>query len=331
MKNKFILVCIIFTLAVNSVFAISHDADRNIFESAIEDINLVHRAQLKIIPIYYGNVHDIYKFLTNKTHSVVSNIGTLTLNTRLRQIWIKDDVEHIAQVEKLIKKLDVPTKQVLIKARIVNIETHSLRELGISFESHILNKTKEGLLVDLPKTATNQFMFPFIKLKANTFIDLKLNALEQTGHAQILAKPELTTLNHETAFIQSGEEVPYAEKTQTGGTSITFKKAALQLKVTPEILPNDKILLKLSVNQDKISTINVAGTPSIHTQKIQTKVLVDNQQTIALGGIFEEMDDKSQRSIPFLSKIPILGFLFKHHTRGFSHKELIIFVTPSIL
>lgn len=317
-----------FLFVTNDAFS---NSERNIFEAINNDRHHEHAMQLKVVPIYYADVEEIYKFLINKKYSFLSNLGVLNVNKRLRQLWVKDDAEHIEKITAIVKKLDLPAKQVLIKARIVNIDTHSLRELGVSFSTHTIDKTRDGFIMDLPHATSNEIMMPLVKLKANALIDLKLSALEQTGHAQILAKPELTTINRKTAFIQSGEEVPYEEKTQSGGTSITFKKAALQLQVTPEILPNNKILLKLSVNQDKISTINVAGAPAIHTQKIKTQVLVNNQQTIALGGIFEEMRDRNQKRTPILSKIPILGFLFRHRFHAFEHKELIIFVTPSIL
>lgn len=332
-KSKIILI-IVFAMLVFPIFSLNLHAkptiNRNIFDSAIHN-KQSHLAQIKIIPIYYANIDEIYKFLMNKKYQFLSEFGVLNTDKRLRQLWVKDDQEHIQIIENVIKQLDLPNKQVLIKARIVNIDTHSLQSLGLDFSTHMSNKTSEGFMVDLPKTAGKQMIFPIAKLKMGAIIDLQLSALEQTGHAQILAKPELTTLNNEVAFIQSGEEVPYEEKTQSGSTSITFKRAALRLSVTPEVLPNNKILLKLSVAQDKISTINVAGKPAIHTQKIKTQVLVANEQTIVLGGIFEEMNDQSHNNIPFLSKIPLVGLLFRHQFRAFEHKELIIFVTPCIL
>ena len=303
--------------------------NRNVFDPIPHNQRAL--TQIKIIPIYYANIDSVYKFLMNKKYQFLSEFGVLNIDKRLRQLWIKDDQEHIKTITNVIKQLDLPNKQVLIKARIVNIDTHSLQSLGFNFSNHISTQTPEGFMVDLPKTKERKMSFPIATLKAGVIIDLQLNALEQAGHAQILAKPELTTLNHEVAFIQSGEEVPYEEKTQSGSTSIAFKRAALRLSVTPEVLPNNRILLKLSVSQDKISTINIAGKPAIHTQKIKTQVLVDNQQTIVLGGIFEEMNDQSHQKTPFFSKIPLLGLLFRQHFHAFEHKELIIFVTPCIL
>jgi type IV pilus assembly protein PilQ len=312
------------------VFASAPDMKRNIFEQVVQNHG-VQLLQFKVIPIYYADTNEIYKFLVNKKYKFLSENGVVSANQNFKKLFIKDDEKHIKNITDIIKRLDVPKRQILIKARIVNIETRSLKELGLSFSSHTVNKTKDGFVIDLPKIAAGEVSLPLIKLKTNALIDLKLNALEQTGHARILAKPELTMLDHVTAFIQSGEEVPYEEKTQSGGTSVIFKKAALQLKVTPEILPNNKILLKLNVTQDKVSTLNITRQPLIHTQKIETQVLVDNQQTIALGGIFEEMTDKNQKNTPILSHMPIIGLLFKHRFHTMEHKELIIFVTPSIL
>ena len=330
-KFKMTLIYALITIiipAFNDIYALSK-TNRNIFDPMVDQKkNLM---KIKIIPIYYANVNDVYQFLRNKKYEFLSKFGVINIDKRLRQLWIKDDEQHIKSIIDTIKKIDIPDKQVLIKARIVNIDTNSLQSLGLNFLTQQSNQTSKGFMVDLPKTLERQMIFPIVKLKTGTIIDLQLNALEQTGHAQILAKPELTTLNHQVAFIQSGEEVPYEEKTQSGSTSITFKRAALRLSVTPEILPNNKILLKLSVEQDKISAINIAGKPAIHTQKIKTQVLVNNQQTIVLGGIFEEITNKNHYRIPFLFKIPLLGFLFRHRSHSFEHKELIIFVTPHIL
>ena len=280
--------------------------------------------------IYYADLDDIYKLLSDRRYQFLSKIGTVSIHKQLRQIWLKDDIQHLTAVEKVIQRLDVPYKQVLIKARIVNIDTQSLDALGFYFSTFAHTKNNSVRVNSTDEDALGA-AFPLVKLKVNNVIDFQLSALEKIGQAQILARPELTTLDRQTAIIQSGEEVPYVDETRHGGQKITFKKAALQLEVTPKVLPHNKILLKLKVNQDKISPVNVAGTPAIHTQTIQTQVLVSNRQTIALGGIFEQTSDQVNRRVPFIAKLPLIGLLFRHHLEKRERKELMVFVTPSLL
>jgi type IV pilus assembly protein PilQ len=304
---------------------------RNVFEPALTaPAKQPSLLKTKIITVYYANLEDVYHFLSNKQYKLLSSTGSLNINKPLKQIWIKDDEQHVKEIVNIIHQIDVPHKQVLIKARIVNVDMHSLDVLGVSFMEKSL-KAVQGDGDFSASIRSESVTFPIVTLKQDSLLDMQLSALEKKGHAQILAKPELTTLDHQTAIIQSGEEVPYEEKTPNGGTSVVFKKAALELQVTPEILPNNQIRLALNINQDKISPVNVAGTPAIHTQKIRTQVLVKDRQTIVLGGIFEEMNNHLQRHVPFFYKIPLLGLLFRHRLRTVAHKELIVFVTPTIL
>jgi type IV pilus assembly protein PilQ len=169
------------------------------------------------------------------------------------------------------------------------------------------------------------------KLGQGTLLDLELSALEREGRARIVSDPELITSNRQPALIESGQEIPYQEKTSSGATSVAFKKAVLSLKVTPEITPENRILLNLTVNQDKVDTLSVNGVPAISTQQVQSQVLLNDGETIVLGGIYEQINSNVTERIPFWSAIPVLGKLFTDKQTRSERKELLIFVTPKLV
>jgi type IV pilus assembly protein PilQ len=162
-------------------------------------------------------------------------------------------------------------------------------------------------------------------------LDLELSALESAGEAQIIASPRLLTMDRTPAVIEAGSEIPYQERSSRDSTSITFKKAVLSLKVTPQIMDNHHILLKLQVNQDKPSALQVQNAPAIDTRSLQTQVIVDSGETVVLGGIYTRSHQKSLQRIPFLGQIPIIGAIFTRRVKHDETKELLIFVTPHIL
>ena len=230
-------------------------------------------------------------------------------------------------IEKILpqqKQSSQTHQQVLITARIVSINYNYLRKLGISFISH--NQLKHNI-----DTKSGEFLLPLAHLSDQLAIDAKLDALEQQGLARIIAKPELITLNNQQASIESGEEVPYQESTLSGATSVSFKKAVIQLQVTPKIISSQTLLLKLKISQDKVSSLTVHGVPAINTQRIVTHAYVNNRHTIILGGIIEQTTSLEKNGIPILQSIPVLGVLFRDKKQISQRKELFIFLTPKIL
>ena len=169
------------------------------------------------------------------------------------------------------------------------------------------------------------------KLGNGILLDLELSALESEGKGEIIANPRLMTINQQAALIESGEEIPYQEATANGATTVTFKKAVLSLKVTPQITPDRKILMDLHINQDIPSVKVFNGVPSILTKEIQTSVLVDNGQTIVLGGIYKQDKNNTLNRVPFLGGLPIVGGLFSKRTTTVGNEELLIFITPRII
>lgn len=304
----------------------------------------------KIIFLRYAKADDIAKLIQSK----LSDKGSVSADSRTNSILLQDLPNRIIEVSKLIKQLDVAVNQVSIAARIVNIDSDYENELGARFgmsNGHHVSGTYLGanalaqptpaaqvdplqrLNVDLPvvNAGAGRIGLALIKLNQGTFIDLELSALEAEGHAKIVSTPELVATNQQPALIQAGQEIPYQEKTSSGATSVAFKKAVLSLKVTPQIIPNGKILLYLQVNQDNRSSKEVLGVPEIDTRAISTQILVNNKQTIALGGIYEETQNNIEQRVPFFASLPVVGNLFRYRKIVKNKRELMIFVTPTIL
>lgn len=187
-------------------------------------------------------------------------------------------------------------------------------------------------LLPLSGSPTTQASFglTIAKLPGGTILDLELQALESEGLGKIVASPRLVTSNQQMAYIESGEEIPYQQSTSSGAASIAFKKAVLRLEVTPQITPDDHIIMDLKVNQDSRG-VETAGVPAINTRELHTKVLVDNGETVVLGGIYQQNKNSQKDSIPFFGKLPLIGWLFRNENNSDQRSELMIFVTPKII
>lgn len=193
----------------------------------------------------------------------------------------------------------------------------------------------DRLTVNLPVTlpgggGSSGFGLTIGALPGGTVLDIELQALEAEGLGKIVASPRLVTSNQQQAYIESGEEIPYLEATSSGAASVSFKKAVLRLDVTPQITPDDHIILDLKVNQDSRGEVT-NGVPAINTRELHTKVLVDNGETVVLGGIYIQEKSGAVRRVPFLGRLPYIGWLFKSEVNTDKRNELLIFVTPKII
>jgi len=331
MIKKIILILLLSAISVIKANTLAVD-ERDPFQ---EPITNSEELISKLIVIHYNNAEELAKLLAEKNHGLLSTIGSVIPDKRTNSIWIQDNAKNLERISNFIKRIDIPIKQVLIEARIVNVDNTFMRNLGNEFRS--ISTSGRGdtskLHMDLPGRATvfGNYNFIIAKLRNGVLIDMELSALESEGHAKIISRPQLVTLNREPAYIEAGDEVPYQEKTSYGNTSIAFKKAVLGLKVTPEIISEDKILLKIILNQDKVSQMRVQGEPAISTREINTQVIVANKQTIILGGIYEESKDQVTERIPFLGSIPFIGSLFTYKHTANERKELLIIITPKII
>ena len=190
----------------------------------------------------------------------------------------------------------------------------------------------EGLMVDLPANAASAGSFGLAIGKVNSYLlQLELSALIAEGRGEEIANPRVITANQAEAVIESGVEIPYQEASSSGATSVSFKDATLSLRVRPQITPDDRVFMDLQVNQDTISSTVVGGVPAINTKSVSSQVLVDNGETLVLGGIYTQTDRNSVDRIPFLGDLPYLGFLFRRSSNSREKNELLIFITPRIL
>ena len=308
------------------------------------------------IQLNYAKAKDFSELLKFEGNSILSSRGSVSVDVRTNTLLIKDTAMSIESVRRMIDNLDIPVKQVKIESRMVTVRDNVQEDLGIRWgfsdqqNSNGVAGTLEGanqiangiipaltdrLNVNLPvANPAGSIGIHVAKLADGTLIDLELSALEQENKAEIIASPSITTANQKLARIEQGTEIPYVQAASSGATTVEFKKAVLSLEVTPQITPDDKIILDLVITQDtRGDTVQTPTGPAvaIDTQKIRTQVLVDNGQTVVLGGIYQQQIVSNTKKVPLLGDIPYLGYLFQSNSEFNEKKELLIFVTPKIL
>lgn len=330
-----------------------------------ESQNLKNKQEVKeLAPLYseylqinYAKATDIAELLKGADSSLLSPRGSVAVDERTNTVLVKDTAEIIENIHRLVEVLDIPIRQVLIESRMVTVKDDVSEDLGIRWgvTDQQGNKGTSGSLegagdiangkvpsldnrlnVNLPAAVTNptSIAFHVAKLADGTILDLELSALEQENKGEIIASPRITTSNQKAAYIEQGVEIPYVQSTSSGATSVTFKKAVLSLRVTPQITPDNRVILDLEITQDSQGkTVDTPTGPAvaIDTQRIGTQVLVDNGETIVLGGIYQQNLISRVSKVPILGDIPLVGFLFRNTTDKNERQELLIFVTPKIV
>jgi len=317
----------------------------------------------EIIKINFAKATDIADMIGGEgAVSMLSDRGSITIDERTNSLLICELEENIAVIRGIIESLDIPVKQVQIEARIVTVTERNLDELGVRWGvsstngSFTVGGSIEGnhpsaitpyddggssviddyLNVNLAATSPNasSIAFQVAKLGSDTLLDLELSALQQESKAEIISSPRLITTNKKPAYIEQGTEIPYLESSSSGATSVAFKKAVLSLKVTPQITPDNRLVLDLSVTQDRPGQVVKTGTGeavAIDTQRIGTQVLVNNGETVVLGGIFQHSVSSTVDKVPLLGDLPLLGALFRRSYENVGKSELLIFVTPKVV
>jgi type IV pilus assembly protein PilQ len=327
-------------------------AEHQEMQQSLDELSPLHS---RVIQLKYTKADDIVSIIKNQNKSLLSPRGNISADTRTNTIWIEEIPAKLDAIESFIHQIDISVKQVLIEARIVTIDEKYEQELGVRFGLTRPNNNLSGSLsaanglaqnnnpasidplsrlnVDLPTNNPNaaSLGLALATLSNSNLIDLELSALETEGAGQIISSPRLMTANQQPATILSGQEIPYQQSAKYGATSIAFQKAVLNLTVTPQITPEGKLLLTLKVNQDRPSATLVQGVPEIETREITTQVLINNGQTLVLGGIYEQDERNQAERVPFLGSLPIIGHLFSHTLKQKNRRELLIFVTPKIV
>lgn len=312
---------------------------------------------------------------SGQNSSLLSERGSVAIDERTNTLLLQDTSERLADIRRLVSTLDIPVRQVLIEARIVIVNDDFSRELGVRLGGQfaldhggrdgdgVIGANNQGIeddnlvidddaaasftgdgwavlnpsdryMVNLP-VANAAGRIAMTLLDSDYIVDLELSAAQAEGRGEIISSPRLITSNQREATIEQGVEIPYQESSSSGATTTQFKKAVLSLKVTPQITPDNRVILDLTVAKDSIGQ-NVASAtggfvPSIDTREIVTQVLVNDGQTVVLGGILETERRDAEKKVPWLGDIPFLGYLFKTTSKTDNKDELLIFVTPRIL
>lgn len=349
----------------------------------------------ELIQINYANAEDLSALLKDKTNSLMTSRGTVSVDKRTNTLLIQDIPVRLDEIKALLKKLDVAVRQVEISTQIVTADNTLESTLGMRFggganaalgnrrlgvgsnvdraraigdftnaagksvvppsnavissanlgANPVLNtpgptvNNSEGLFSDLgaiPGAAGTAGFLPakvglaLAKLPNGTLLDLELQAMEYESKSKTVARPKLVTLDQNKASVEKGVDIPYLQASSSGATSVAYKTAALKLDVTPHITPDDKISLDLAISNDTQGPSVQAG-PVVNTNRLETKVLVDNGETVVLGGVLQVTDNKQLAKVPFFGDLPIIGGLFRSKYAKYNPTELIIFLTPRII
>ena len=301
---------------------------------------------------------------------ILSPRGSVIAEPRTNQLFVTDVPSKLEQVQALIAKLDIPVRQVLIEARIVEASDTFGKSLGIRLGGNDLRAQRggdggyqlagsnravfgnsysdavassgaggavnlAGNFVNLPAVGQNgfnpaTFAVSIFSSAANRFLNLELSALEADGKGKIVSSPRVVTADQIKAMIEQGTELPYQVATSSGATSLAFRKANLKLEVIPQITPEGNIILDLDVNKDSVGQSTAAGF-AINTKHIKTQVVVENGGTVVIGGIFELIESSNETKVPLLGDLPVVGNLFKTRSRISNKQEMLIFITPKVI
>ncbi len=316
------------------------------------------------IQVNYAKAEELAELLKSEENRLLSERGNVTVDNRTNTLLIQDTASKLADIRRLLLKLDVPVRQVLIESRIVVANNDFAKDLGVRFganfdgsfddnftltggalEGHLSNtngiapgieipagSTNEALMVNLPVTAPSGGVNFLVGKVGSYLLQLELSAMQTEGRGEVISSPRVITSDQNQATIKQGVEIPYQEASSSGATTVSFKEAVLKLDVTPQITPDDRVRMDLVINKDSPDfSRSVLGVPPLDTRKIETTVLVDNGETVVLGGVFERTKTKDVEKVPFFGDIPYAGVLFRRTEDRDQNSELLIFVTPKIL
>ena len=320
----------------------------------------------EFIQVNYAKASDMAAIIRNEANNLISERGNVTVDERTNTLLIQETKAYLTEIKKILIALDIPVRQVQIESKIVIANDDFSKDLGVKLGYSLSTNpgavggnpniiigggiggdaevgtvtsfqnltdtavSKENYQVSLPVAGPAGALRMMIGKQGSYLLNLELQAAQAEGRGDIISTPTVITANQREATIESGTEIPFLEAASSGATSVSFKKAVLSLKVTPQITPDDRIIMDLKVNKDSVGTI-FSGIPSIDTNNLITQVLVQDGETVVLGGVYESTDTNSRRAVPVLGDIPVLGRLFRSNSRSEKKKELLVFITPRIL
>jgi type IV pilus assembly protein PilQ len=304
----------------------------------------------------YAKAADVQTLIASKDQKLLSKRGSATVDARTNTMFVQDVPSRLEEVRRLVSQLDVPVRQVLIEARVVIADDRFTRDLGARFGGSAgitsngrnvgigTNLGSSGAIatgaappigdvnVNLPVPgAAGALALTFLNLGNGNVVNLELSALEADRRGKVVSSPRLITADKRKAIILQGQEIPYFTQASSGGTTVQFKQAVLSLEVTPQITPDDKVLLDLLIRKDSIGERAFGGVPTIDKKEITTQIQVDNGDTAVIGGVYEQTIRTDVSKVPLLGDIPFLGNAFKRTTKIEDKTELLIFITPRIV
>src|SRR3954454_11139634 len=332
---------------------------------AQQQINDLEQTRTESFQMSYQKAVDVQKLLSDPAQRILSKRGSAVVDTRTNTLFVQDTPSRLEEVRKLLAKIDVPVRQVMIEARIVEANETFSRNLGVrlgyndrsarsaqggnlAVGAELINTGQfaglvqgtpvlngPGLQSSLPANGLNgfnagQLSFILFNSAATRILSLEISALEADGKGKIIASPRVLTADQVEALIEQGTEIPYQQATSSGATSVSFRKANLALKVKPQITPDGNVIMTLDVNKDQPGATTPAGV-QINTKHVKTEVLVENGGTVVIGGIYEQNDRTDITKVPLLGDLPVIGWLFKNSTLTTGKTELLVFITPRIM
>lgn len=326
---------------------------------AHQQVQELTKLRTEFLQINYAKATAMMEIIKSDNNSILSERGSAAVDERTNTLMVHDTEEKLTAVRAMISRLDIPVRQVLIESRIVVASDDFNKELGVRFgvnrdtrkdgEGSVVSGTLEGITnhindeklgnpdrfnINLPTTNQVGTLALAFATQSGALLELELSAMQAEGRGEVISSPRVITANQKEAFIEQGVEIPYLEASSSGAATISFRKAVLGLKVTPQITPDDRVIMDLTVNKDSVGELFGQGDnriPSIDTREINTQVLVNNGETVVLGGIYEQVIRNETSRVPFFSDLPLIGRLFKHTNNEDDKTELLVFVTPKII
>ncbi|MBW0237636.1 pilus assembly protein PilQ [Pseudomonas sp. D1HM] len=304
----------------------------------------------ELVQVNYAKAQDIAKLFQSVTRgdAVALERGSITVDERTNNIIAFQSDERLQELRRIVMQLDIPVRQVMIEARIVEAGVDFEKSLGVRWGGVFrgAGNWKAGGIVRSGATQAGEASAPFVDLGVanpasglgiafitnNTLLDLELSAMEKTGNGEIISQPKVVTSDKETAKILKGTEIPYQETSASGATSVSFKEASLSLEVTPQITPDNSIIMAVLVTKDEPDYMNMVNhVPPIKKNEVEAKVLVKDGETIVIGGVFSNTQSKVVDKVPFFGDLPYVGRLFRKDLMLEKKSELLVFLTPRIM
>lgn len=309
----------------------------------------------ELLQVNYAKAADIAKLFQSVTsaEAKIDERGSITVDERTNNIIAYQTQDRLDELRRIVAQLDIPVRQVMIEARIVEANVDYDKSLGVRWGGSIQNKgnwntsgVSNGTSSTIGTPGSTSTNSPFVDMGTvgntsgigiafitdNVLLDLELTAMEKTGNGEIVSQPKVVTSDKETAKILKGTEIPYQEASSSGATSVSFKEASLSLEVTPQITPDNRIIMEVKVTKDEPDYLNkVQDVPPIKKNEVNAKVLVNDGETIVIGGVFSNTQSKVVDKVPFLGDVPYLGRLFRRDVVSEKKSELLVFLTPRIM